>query len=137
VRAVLDLNVFVSSLINPDGVPATIVRLGLQRHYEIVVCPRLTAELEEVLHRPAFRRYFSEEEATEFVSALAGASHEADDPSHVERVSRDPDDDYLVALAVSAGAERVVSGDPDLLDVGAPAVPVVSPATFRDELGLP
>lgn len=65
----------VSSLINPDGVPATIVRLGLQRHYEIVVCPWLTGELEEVLRRPAFRRYFSEEEATEFVSALAGASN--------------------------------------------------------------
>ncbi|MGH9185779.1 MAG: putative toxin-antitoxin system toxin component, PIN family [Acidimicrobiales bacterium] len=98
-RAVLDLNVLVSALINPAGVPAGVVRLGLQRRYEIVVCPRLLAELEDVLRRPAFRRYFSEDEAVEFVAALSGSSHKAPDPTDVEPISRDPDDDYLVALA--------------------------------------
>jgi putative PIN family toxin of toxin-antitoxin system len=136
VRAVLDLNVFVSALINPAGVPGGVVRLGLQRRYEIVVCPRLFAELEDVLRRPAFRRYFTDDEAVEFGAALSGSSHEATDPVNVEPISRDPDDDYLVALAASVGAERVVTGDPDLLEVDAPAVPVVSPATFLDELGL-
>lgn len=71
-RAVLDLNVFVSALINPAGVPADVVRFGLQRQYEIVVCPHLLIELEDVLRRPAFRRYFSEEEAVEFVGSSGG-----------------------------------------------------------------
>jgi putative PIN family toxin of toxin-antitoxin system len=93
VRAVLDLNVFVSALINPAGVPAGVVRLGLQRRYEIVVCPRLLAELEDVLRRPAFRRYFTADEAVEFVEALSGSSHEAPDAANVEPISRDADDD--------------------------------------------
>lgn len=134
-RAVLDLNVFVSALINPVGVPATVVRLGLERRYEVVVCPRLVAELESVLVRRAFRRYFSEAEAREFVGALTGASHQAPDPPDVERISRDPDDDYLVALAAAADAARVVTGDPDLLEVDTPLIPIVSPTTFLDALG--
>jgi predicted nucleic acid-binding protein len=39
-----------------------------------------------------------------------------DDPGDVEAILRDPDDDYLVALARQAGAEAIVSGDGHLLD---------------------
>jgi uncharacterized protein len=38
------------------------------------------------------------------------------DPKDIEGVLRDPDDDYLVALAQEAGAEAIVTGDKDLLD---------------------
>ena len=133
-RAVLDLNVYVSALINPAGTPSQVVRLGLQRRYEIVVCPALLTELHEVLSRETFRRYFTPDEAAEFLGAVAGASHEVADPATVEAVSRDPDDDYLVALARDAGAERLVTGDPDLLEVAGPLVPVVSPGVFVAEL---
>jgi len=134
VRAVLDLNVYVSALINPTGTPAHVVRLGLQRRYELVICPALLSELHEVLGRDAFRRYFTVDEAAEFVGAVAGASDEVDDPAAVKPVSRDPDDDYLVALARDAGADRLVTGDPDLLEVVEPPVPIVSPGVFVAEL---
>lgn len=52
----------------------------------------------------------------------------------VEAVSRDPDDDYLVALARDAGADWRVTGDPDLLEVVGPPVRVVSPGVFAAEL---
>ena len=133
-RAVLDLNVYVSALINPTGTPAQVARLGLQRRYEIVVSPALLTELAEVLDRRAFRRYFTADEAAEFIGAVAGASDEVDDPSAVEPVSRDPDDDYLVALARDAGVDRLVTGDPDLLEVAGPPVPIVSPGVFVAEL---
>lgn len=133
-RAVLDLNVYVSALINPAGTPARVVRLGLQRRYEVVVCPALLRELHEVLVRDTLRRYFTVDEAVEFVGALAGSSDEVDDPAAVEPVSRDPDDDYLLALAREAGADRLVTGDPDLLEVVGPPVPVVSPSVFVAEL---
>jgi putative PIN family toxin of toxin-antitoxin system len=137
VRVVVDLNVFVSALINPAGVPARVVRLGLSRRYELVTCPRLLDELEEVLHRPAFRRYFTAEEAEEFVGAVAGVATEAPEPAEVNRVSRDPADDYLVALAVLDDADRVVTGDPDLLEVADPPVHIVAPAVFLAELENP
>ena len=91
-RAVLGLNIYVSALINPSGTPALVVRLGRQRWYEIVVCPALPSVLAEVLGRSSVRRYFT-----------------LDGPSAVDPVGRDPDDDYLVALAREAGAERIVT----------------------------
>lgn len=133
-RAVLDLNVYVSALINPRGLPAQVVRLGLQRRYEIVASPALLSDLHEVLGRDAFRRYFTVDEAAEFVGAVAGASDEVGDPAVVQPVSRDPDDDYLVALALDAAADRLVTGDPDLLDLVDPPVPIVSPSVFAAEL---
>jgi putative PIN family toxin of toxin-antitoxin system len=134
VRAVLDLNVFASALINPAGVPARVVRLGLQQRFGIVVCPVLLDELDAVLHRPALRRYFSEAEAEEFVGAVAGAADVEPDPTVVAPVSRDPDDDYLVALAAASGAGVLVTGDADLLEVETPDVRIVPPAAFLDEL---
>jgi predicted nucleic acid-binding protein len=38
------------------------------------------------------------------------------DPEDVEPLPRDPEDDYLVALARTAKAKAIVTGDKDLLD---------------------
>jgi len=43
-------------------------------------------------------------------------------------VSRDPNDDYLVALARRSGAEALISGDDDLLSLTDLDPPVLSPA---------
>jgi hypothetical protein len=47
-------------------------------------------------------------------------------PKAVEEILRDPDDNYLVALAREAGAEAIVSGDGDLLDHAGLAPPALS-----------
>ena len=45
-------------------------------------------------------------------------------------VSRDPDDDAVLALAVAARADRIVSGDADLLTLRVHAgIPIVDPAS--------
>jgi uncharacterized protein len=44
------------------------------------------------------------------------AAVEHEDPSDVEAVLRDPDDDYLLALAREGNAKAIVTGDHDLLD---------------------
>ena len=55
----------------------------------------------------------------------------ADDPAAPARRSRDPGDDYLLALAESAVA-ILVTGDQDLLDVK--DVPVRSPRAFLEKM---
>lgn len=46
-------------------------------------------------------------------------------------VSRDPDDDWILATAVAADADCLVTGDSDLLDLGEYAnIPIRSPASF-------
>lgn len=36
----------------------------------------------------------------------------------VVRIARDPDDDHVIACAIAAQADFIVSGDHDLLDLG-------------------
>jgi predicted nucleic acid-binding protein len=58
-----------------------------------------------------------------------------DDPPQPVAVSRDPDDYYLIALAHAAGADYLVSGDSDLLDLENPHLPMLTPRQFLDPLG--
>ena len=87
-----------------------------------------------MLQRSSFRRYLSLEDVRELVDTVEGVADVEPDPEAVVQVSRDPDDDYLLALAIAAGADLVVSGDADLLDIGDPTVEIVSPRDLLDRL---
>lgn len=49
-------------------------------------------------------------------------------------ISRDPTDDYLLALARFAGAAYLVSGDKDLTVLKDVVPPVLTPAAFLETL---
>jgi putative PIN family toxin of toxin-antitoxin system len=132
-RVVVDPNVLVSAVIAPDGTSAALIRAGFAGRYRIVACPALIDELAEVLTRPKLARYVSAEEAAAFVDAIFGAVEMHDDPEIRQQVLRDPDDEYLVALANEASADLIVSGDHDLLDASVtPAV--VDPRELLERL---
>jgi putative PIN family toxin of toxin-antitoxin system len=53
-----------------------------------------------------------------------------DPPPLLVPVCRDPDDDAVLALAVAAQADLIISGDADLLALGSHAeIPIVNAAT--------
>lgn len=50
-------------------------------------------------------------------------------PASIPRISRDPDDDNVLACALAAQADLIVSGDPDLLNLEAyQGIPIVNAA---------
>jgi predicted nucleic acid-binding protein len=58
------------------------------------------------------------------------------DPVAPPATVRDPRDDYLVALAIGARAEAIVTGDRDLLDHDGLKPPAISPRTACERFGL-
>ena len=84
------------------------------------------AELEVVLARDRFLRWRTREQLTRFVGDLRVLVRTMPDPTEVAAVTRDPNDDYLVALAVATGADVLCSGDGDFAEVA--DVTVLSPA---------
>lgn len=96
--------------------------------------PVLLAELAGVLGRPKFRRWPTVEEARAFVDALRRGAVVIDDPPSLPGVTPDPRDDYLVALARAAGADRLISGDPHLTGLADADPPVLAPRAFVDQL---
>lgn len=75
-------------------------------------------------------------EANENVEGMVRIGISVADPLSDERITCDPDDDYLVALARASGADALVSGDRDLLEANVD-VPVLRPIELIDQLPSP
>jgi putative PIN family toxin of toxin-antitoxin system len=96
-----------------------------------VSSPALLAELAEVIARPKFKSALARSDTDpELLLAQVRLLAEVIDPPPLqEPVSRDSDDDIVLALAVAARADLIVTGDQDLLVLGAYAgIPIVSAA---------
>lgn len=134
-RIVLDTSVFVSALISRGGPPDRLLRAWRRNRIEVVASERLLQELERVLARPKFADYITPAETAELVARVRRRATMLDDPAEITVHTRDPDDDYLVALAGRAQA-ILVTGDRDLLDAPLTEIIVLSPRQLVDRLGL-
>ena len=98
--------------------------------------PELLGGIREVLTtRPRLRKWISPETATLFVDTIETLVDLVDDPDQVQTETRDPNDDYLIALARTHEADVIVSGDKDPLDWEPQSPPVVTPAQFESRDG--
>ena len=135
IRAVLDVNVLVSAFIGPAGSPPDrILREWQTGSFDLVASPLLISELTAVLSRPKFERQAGSGRADAFIASVAGGAILLQDPDERPRVSEDPGDDYLIALARLATADLIVSGDKHLLDLEDPQPAVMAPRDFAELL---
>lgn len=88
-----------------------------------------------MLSREKFRSYLTIDEAEAYAAGLASLAETIPDAQQVERVARDPNDDYLIALALAVDADALVSGDSDLLDLELRELRILSPRQALDLLG--
>ena len=89
-RAVLDPNVLIASLLSRSGAPALIVSRWLAGEFELVVSEALLAELARALAYPKIRERIVEDEASAFVGPLHQTVRLAHDPEAPARRSADP-----------------------------------------------
>ena len=96
------------------------------------MCRALLDEIREVLTtRPRLRRWISLETATLFIDTIETLVDLVDDPAEISNETRDPNDDYLIALARTNDVEFIVSGDKDLLEWEAQQPTVMTPTRFE------
>ena len=130
ITLVVDVNVLVSMLINQDTIG--IKGLFNKQVFRVAVSPSHLAELEDVLMRPPFRRYFTILEAERALQRIQKRSHSVKTEFQVRPICRDPKDDYLLALAKAAKADLLVTGDADLLVLKKYGkTTIMKPADFR------
>ena len=119
-RAVVDSSVLVSAFLRP-GPPLDVLSAAGARGFALCLSARLLDETRRGLLKARNRvRYdYTPQEAETFV---AGISHLAAmviaEPPAIEPVCRDPDDDHVLAAALAADADCIVTGDADLLSLG-------------------
>ena len=133
-RAVVDVNVFVSALLRRDSVPAGVLRAWENGDYELVASPALLTELDNVLRRPHIARRIAPDAAPDVVALIRSDAILVDDPPPARHVESDPDDDYLITLALTAGAHAIVTGDALLLGLDLERPRILTPRDFLTAL---
>ena len=132
-RAVVDVNALISGVLSAKGPSAEILRATRDGRFELVVSEMLLAELARTAAYPKLRERIPLEKAAAFANWVREHGTVGEDPQSPPPVrSRDPDDDYLLALAISRSA-YLVTGDQDLLVLG-DDLPILTAAQFVSEL---
>lgn len=128
-RTVIDTGVVVSAVLLPRSVPRQAFDAAAARG-PLLVSAATIAELDDVLRRPKFNKYVTEEKRLEFLAALV---RDADEVEIIETIQacRDPDDDKFLEVAVCGNATSLISGDQDLLVLHPfRNIPIVTPSQF-------
>lgn len=117
-RVTVDTNIVVSAFLW-GGNPARVLEAARDGLIDIYSTPTLVAEIREVLSREKFEQRLlavgsSVRAIIDEYKALCTLKRAIEIEPVVER---DPDDDAVLACAISAGCELIVSGDRDLLDL--------------------
>jgi putative PIN family toxin of toxin-antitoxin system len=117
-RVVADTNIVVSGLMW-RGNPRKIVDAARTGEIQLLTTGALLAELEDVLGRKKFAVRLASAAVTPRDLVLGYAALAAViEPAEIEPVVLDdPDDDAVIACAVAAHSEVIVSGDSHLLDL--------------------
>ena len=129
-RLVLDTNVVVTGLLWL-GPPRRLIDQAIERRFELCSSTVLIDELTRTLGYPKFTQRMAQHETN--VTILV-AQYQALTyllmPSRIPRVvPRDADDDHVIACAVAARADLIVTGDRHLLELGGfRGISIVKPA---------
>ena len=117
-RTVADTNTVVSGLLW-YGNPRRVLDAAREGKLQLYTTAALLAEIDEVLQRPKFAQRLSLAGVSSRTLVLGYAALASlIEPAVIAPViTVDPDDDAVLACAVAARAEAIVSGDSHLLDL--------------------
>ncbi|MFA7670369.1 MAG: putative toxin-antitoxin system toxin component, PIN family [Burkholderiaceae bacterium] len=132
-KLVIDTNLWVSRLLLPDGAAARAVDHGLAWGLPLMSEETL-AELSDVLSRRKFDKYVTREDRQKFLLLLGGVVRIVPINKRVA-VCRDPKDDKFLDVALGGGAQVIVTGDQDLLELHPfHEIEILRPADFLSKI---
>ena len=118
-RFVLDTNIALSALLW-GGAPGQLIDAAVRQRIELFSSTALLAELQGILTRQKFARQLAERglRAADVFDGYAALIVNISPLAVPRVVTRDPDDDHVIACALAASADAIVSGDHHLLELG-------------------
>lgn len=138
-KLVIDTNIIVSGSLW-HGAPARLLSAVLNGNTEWFLTLPLLLELLETLQRPKFaERLSGQGETPESLVQRFRAACVETAPAHVARPVElnDPDDVHVLACALAASADAIVTGDNDLLTLKSfEGIPIIRTAEALAMLGL-
>jgi putative PIN family toxin of toxin-antitoxin system len=135
-RVVFDTNTLVSALLLPASIPRQALDYAFD-HGKVLTSLALLSELDRVLSYPKLSLYITPAERSRFLGRLTLEGTLTTVTVQLT-VVRDPKDNFVLELAVSGGANVIVSGDNDLITLGRyDSIPIRTPAQFLQDPSQP
>lgn len=135
-RVVLDTNVVASALLW-GGTPERLIAAADEGGLELFTSEALIAELTGILQRAKFAARLAQHASSpgEVVARYREIADTVEAPPIVVAQLRDRDDAAVLACALAARADAIVSGDDDLRALGTfEGIPVLSPAQLLQRI---
>jgi uncharacterized protein len=135
ITAVLDANVLLSGFVHEHGVPGQLLLAWIGLVYRLVISEAILVEVTRGFQKRYFQQRLTPERISNNLALLRRRALLAPITAQVEGVATHPEDDLVLAAAVSAQADYLVTGDDQLLKLGRyQGVQIVSPRTFLNAL---
>ena len=116
-RAVVDTNLFISGIFAKNSPPAKLQDLWINKRFELATSIKILKEVSRVLQYPKIKKSFhpDKEKIRRFFRLVFRKALITKGLYTVNKIADDPDDNVLLACAVEAEADFIVSGDRHLL----------------------
>lgn len=118
VRAVFDTNLIISAALIAQSPPDNLFKSWLKESFDLLISKEQLEEIKTASKKGKLKKYYLfSDRIIEFIQNLEFAAElikpipEANLPVH----SRDPKDDYILAVSLGGKADYLVTGDEDLL----------------------
>ncbi len=127
-RVVFDTNVLVAAFVT-EGLCSVLLARARRKNFDLFVCPKILKEFERILSEKIKAPQALIEEA---LRMILEASEVIQPSMTIQRVCRDEDDNEILACALSAEADYLVTGDKDLLEIARfEGLKILSPREFE------
>ncbi len=129
-RVFFDTNVLLAAFLT-DGLCSRILSRGRRNQFELFTCPFVLKEFEEKLRSKLSATQSEIREALSLIKEVARVVNPKKE-HYVKGVCRDADDDHILACAVVAKVDLLVTGDSDLLAVRKwQGMKIITPRSFE------
>lgn len=116
-RLIFDTNILVSALLSHQSPPARLLAYWRKGQFTLLCCEEQIEELRRVTRYPKIRERLPQALAGRLINELRSLSEIISRLPEVD-ISRDPWDNYLLAMAEAGNAQYLVTGDKaDLLSL--------------------
>ncbi len=111
-KAVFDTNVLIAAFLT-EGICSGLLIRARKQAFNLVLCDDIIREFEGILIKKFKLTSTDISEISAIVSEAASEILHNLDP--IPNICRDPNDDMIIACAIDAAADYIVTGDEDLL----------------------
>jgi len=135
ITVVLDTNVLAAGFVRPEPAPGQLLAAWLAGAYMLIVSDHILTELARTFEEPYFRHHLTPEQRANNLALVREEATITPLTAQVTGIATHPEDDLVLATAVSGQAQYLVTGDKKLQQLGTyQGVTILSPRAFLELL---